>query len=146
MSVITVSRQMASHGCETAANVARALGFRFIDREIIHRAAEGAGVPKIAGVDPQDLAAGDRLAGRLGLGIDGALGDHPEIGGNAAAAVGFDAPEVVLHQMGGDRVGCRRTHPGGAQDRRAQGFQSRRVDGRNGLPPVLRQSPALVTR
>lgn len=48
MSVITVSRQMASHGCETAAQVARMLDFRFIDREIIHRAAEEAGVPKIA--------------------------------------------------------------------------------------------------
>jgi hypothetical protein len=48
MSVITVSRQMASHGCETAAQVARTLDFRFVDREIINRAAEGAGVPKIA--------------------------------------------------------------------------------------------------
>jgi cytidylate kinase len=48
MSVITISRQMASDGCEIAAEVAGALGFRFIDREIIHRAAEEAGVPKIA--------------------------------------------------------------------------------------------------
>jgi len=48
MSVVTISRQMASYGCEIAAEVARILGFRFIDREIIHRAAEEAGVPKIA--------------------------------------------------------------------------------------------------
>lgn len=48
MSVITVSRQIGSHGDEIAAKVARILGFRFIDREIIHRAAEDAGVPKIA--------------------------------------------------------------------------------------------------
>ena len=48
MGVITVSRQMASHGCEIAAEAARGLGFRFIDREIIHRAAEEAGVPRIA--------------------------------------------------------------------------------------------------
>jgi len=48
MSVITVSRQLASHGCEIAANVANMLGFRLIDREIICRAAEDAGVPKIA--------------------------------------------------------------------------------------------------
>jgi hypothetical protein len=48
MSVITVSRQLASLGCEIAAEVASTLGFRLVDREIIHRAAEEAGVPKIA--------------------------------------------------------------------------------------------------
>lgn len=48
MAVITISRQMASHGCEIAAQVAKALGFRFVDREIIHRAAGSAGVPKVA--------------------------------------------------------------------------------------------------
>jgi len=48
MSVITVSRQMAADGGEIAAEVARNLGFRFVDREIIHRAAEEAGVPRIA--------------------------------------------------------------------------------------------------
>jgi hypothetical protein len=48
MSVITISRQMASHGDQIGAEVARILGFRFIDREIIHRAAEEVGVPKIA--------------------------------------------------------------------------------------------------
>ena len=48
MSVITVSRQLASQGCEVAAQAAGLLGFRLVDREIIHRAAEEAGVPKIA--------------------------------------------------------------------------------------------------
>ena len=48
MSVITVSRQLASLGCDLAAQVAGLLGFRLVDREIIHRAAEEAGVPKIA--------------------------------------------------------------------------------------------------
>lgn len=37
-----------SHGCEIAAEVGRIVGFGFIDREVIHRAAEEAGVPKIA--------------------------------------------------------------------------------------------------
>jgi len=46
--VITVSRQLASLGCDLAAQVAGLLGFRLVDREIIHRAAEEAGVPKIA--------------------------------------------------------------------------------------------------
>ncbi len=48
MSVITVSRQLASQGCAIAAQVANLLQFRLVDREIIHRAAEEAGVPKIA--------------------------------------------------------------------------------------------------
>lgn len=48
MSVITISRQMASRGCEIAAEVTAMLGFRLVDREIINRAAEEAGVPKIA--------------------------------------------------------------------------------------------------
>lgn len=48
MAVITVSRQMTGHGSEIAAEVARIVGFRFIDREIIHRAAEEAGERKDA--------------------------------------------------------------------------------------------------
>lgn len=48
MSVITISRQMASLGCEISAEVAERLSFRLVDREIINRAAEEAGVPKIA--------------------------------------------------------------------------------------------------
>lgn len=48
MGVITISRQMASHGCAIAADVAKMVGFRFVDREIIHRAAAEAGVPQVA--------------------------------------------------------------------------------------------------
>jgi cytidylate kinase len=48
MSVITISRQLGSLGSETAARVAETLGFRLVDQEIIHRAAEKVGVPKIA--------------------------------------------------------------------------------------------------
>ncbi|MFQ5945172.1 MAG: AAA family ATPase [Anaerolineae bacterium] len=47
MPVMTVSRQMGSGGSEIA-QVAETLGFRFIDREIIHHAAREAGVPKVA--------------------------------------------------------------------------------------------------
>lgn len=48
MPVLTVSRQLGSHGNEIAAGVAERLGLRFIDREIIHRAAVEAGVPEAA--------------------------------------------------------------------------------------------------
>lgn len=48
MPIITVSRQMGSGGSEIAAQVAEKLGYRFIDREIIHHAAREAGVPKVA--------------------------------------------------------------------------------------------------
>jgi cytidylate kinase len=46
--VITVSRQLGSGGNEIAAAVAERLGLRFVDREIIHRAAHEAGVPQVA--------------------------------------------------------------------------------------------------
>lgn len=48
MSVITVSRQLGALGSEVAAGVAARLGLRFVDREIIHRAARQAGVPELA--------------------------------------------------------------------------------------------------
>lgn len=48
MRVITVSRQLGSHGGEIAAGVAQALGLRLIDVETINRAAQQAGVPEIA--------------------------------------------------------------------------------------------------
>jgi len=48
MRVITVSRQLGSHGDEIAAGVAQALGLRLIDVETINRAAQQAGVPEIA--------------------------------------------------------------------------------------------------
>lgn len=48
MAVVTVSRQLGCGGDETARGVAEVLGWRFIDREIINRAAEAAGVPDAA--------------------------------------------------------------------------------------------------
>lgn len=43
--VITVSRQLGSGGSYIATAAAEALGYRYLDREILHRAAEAAGFP-----------------------------------------------------------------------------------------------------
>ncbi len=48
MAVLTISRQLGSHGNEIAIGVAERLGLRFVDREIIHRAAGKTGVPESA--------------------------------------------------------------------------------------------------
>jgi cytidylate kinase len=48
MTIVTISRQLGSAGNEIAAGVAEAISLRFIDREMINRAAHGAGVPKMA--------------------------------------------------------------------------------------------------
>jgi cytidylate kinase len=48
MTVITISRQLGSHGGELAAKVAEALNLRLIDADTIHRAAQRAGVPQMA--------------------------------------------------------------------------------------------------
>jgi len=48
MTIVTISRQLGSGGNEIAAGVAEAMSLRFIDREMINRAAHEAGVPKIA--------------------------------------------------------------------------------------------------
>jgi len=48
MTVITISRQLGSHGEEVAARVAETLGLRLVDAEAINRAAERAGVPQVA--------------------------------------------------------------------------------------------------
>lgn len=48
MTIVTISRQLGSGGNEIAAGVAEAMSLRFIDREMINRAARKAGVPKIA--------------------------------------------------------------------------------------------------
>ena len=48
MAVITLSRQLGSHGEEIATRVAKELGLRLIDAETINRAAQKAGVPQIA--------------------------------------------------------------------------------------------------
>jgi cytidylate kinase len=48
MTVITISRQLGSHGEEIAAGVAQALDLRLIDAGTINRAAHKAGVPQVA--------------------------------------------------------------------------------------------------
>ncbi len=48
MTVITLSRQLGSHGEEIAARVAQVLDLRLIDAGTINRAAQKAGVPRIA--------------------------------------------------------------------------------------------------
>jgi len=48
MTVVTISRQIGSHGEEIAAGVAQALGLRLVDAETINQAAERAGVPEVA--------------------------------------------------------------------------------------------------
>lgn len=48
MTVITLSRQLGSHGEEIAARVAQALDLRIIDAETINQAAQRAGVPRVA--------------------------------------------------------------------------------------------------
>ncbi len=48
MAIITLSRQLGASGSEIATGVAKALGLRIIDREIIDQAALKAGVPEVA--------------------------------------------------------------------------------------------------
>ncbi len=48
MTVITLSRQLGSHGEEIASQIAERLGLRLVDAKTINRAAEQAGVPQIA--------------------------------------------------------------------------------------------------
>lgn len=48
MTVITLSRELGSHGNEIAVRVAQELGLRLIDAETINRAAQQAGVPRTA--------------------------------------------------------------------------------------------------
>ena len=64
MTVITVSRQLGSLGGDIASSVAQELGLRLIDAETINRAAERAGVPRIALAELE--TEGERgLAGRV---------------------------------------------------------------------------------
>lgn len=48
MTVITISRQLGSHGEKIATRVAQELNLRLIDAETINRAAQRAGVPQVA--------------------------------------------------------------------------------------------------
>jgi CMP/dCMP kinase len=51
MTVITISRQLGSHGEEIATQVAQALNLRLVDAETINKAAQQAGVPQVALVE-----------------------------------------------------------------------------------------------
>jgi cytidylate kinase len=51
MTVITISRQLGSHGEEIATRVAQELNLRLIDAETINQAAQRAGVPQVALVE-----------------------------------------------------------------------------------------------
>jgi len=57
MSVITISRQMGSLGCDVAEAIARCLNYRVVWREVINEAASRAGAPEmaLAQIDELDL-------------------------------------------------------------------------------------------
>jgi cytidylate kinase len=57
MTVITISRQMGSLGCQVAEEIARCLSYRVVWREVINEAASRAGVPEVAlaTIDELDL-------------------------------------------------------------------------------------------
>lgn len=54
MAVITLSRQLGSHGEEIATSVAEELSLRLIDAETINQAAQKAGVPQVALAELED--------------------------------------------------------------------------------------------
>ena len=55
MAVITVSRQLGSHGSAVAEAVAARLGYRLVGRELINQAAVAAGVPAAALAEIDEL-------------------------------------------------------------------------------------------
>lgn len=55
MPVITLSREMGSRGTAIARRVADSLGYRFVWREVINRAASRAGAPEVALAEIDDL-------------------------------------------------------------------------------------------
>ncbi|MGD2040023.1 MAG: cytidylate kinase-like family protein [Anaerolineae bacterium] len=95
MTVITVSRQLGSHGEEVAAQVAQALNLRLIDAQTINKAAQKAGVPSIALAEMEQ-------EGKRGLAnqVLKALRAMPNLGSAAAYAsttgdeVGISYPEL----------------------------------------------------
>jgi cytidylate kinase len=102
MAVITLSRQLGSHGEEIATRVAQALGLRLVDAQTINRAAQGAGVPQMAlaeleretqhGLANQVLKA---LQAMPSLSPVGELGTAaPELSGLTFPFVGFFSPTV----------------------------------------------------
>jgi len=64
MTIITISRQLGSLGGDIASSVAQELGLRLIDAETINRAAERAGVPRIA-LAELETEGGRGLAGQV---------------------------------------------------------------------------------
>ncbi len=55
MGAITISRQMGSQGDELAQQVAQQLGWRWVSRELINRAALAAGAPQVALAEIDEL-------------------------------------------------------------------------------------------
>jgi len=86
MTVITISRQLGSLGGDIASSVAQELGLRLIDAETINRAAERAGVPRVALAELE--SEGERgLAGRV-LNAMRAMPLLPSTGSRPAASGG----------------------------------------------------------
>lgn len=48
MTVVTISRQLGSFGCEIGRQVSERLGFRLVQRELLNQAARAAGAPEAA--------------------------------------------------------------------------------------------------
>jgi CMP/dCMP kinase len=102
MAVITLSRQLGSHGEEIAIRVAQALGLRLVDAETINRAAQEAGVPQMAlaeleretqrGLANQVLKALQAMPSLSPLGELGTAA--PELSGLTLPFVGFFSPTV----------------------------------------------------
>jgi cytidylate kinase len=79
MTVLTVSRQLGSQGSYIAVDVARTLGLKYIDREIIDRAAREAGVSETA------LASMEEQRGLVRRVLD-AMGRMPSIPSDPSAS------------------------------------------------------------
>jgi cytidylate kinase len=90
MTVITISRQLGTLGGEIASSVAQELGLRLIDAETINRAAERAGVPRLALAELENE--GERgLASRVlnamrAMPLLPSTGSHPTISGEVGSS------------------------------------------------------------
>jgi cytidylate kinase len=96
MTVITLSRQLGSHGREVADEVARVLNLRLIDAETINRAAQQAGVPQRA-LAELEHEGGQSLASR----VLKALRTMPALSpGGEVSSAQAEAPSVTLPFVG----------------------------------------------
>jgi cytidylate kinase len=96
MTVITLSRQLGSHGREVADEVARALNLRLIDAETINRAAQQAGVPQRA-LAELEHEGGQSLASR----VLQALRTMPALSpGGEVSPAQAEAPSLTLPFVG----------------------------------------------